>query len=467
MLSLLWCTHTLGNPNPFNSAPNTKVNIGYLDALQDSKKVLLFNMCPYPLYDFLDTTYIPLDYLEHMGAELQKKDDALFINATHKRASQALSKIVFNTHEVYFNPSSLYINHVKTYSIISNDHVLVPVTALALLWNMSEEDRFYFTSDKLYTLADYLSIDDTSITNESNHVVQLSVLDLLWDGEQCIEHKRQDIILEAHQQLPKYTALETMPPETCYLTTFVTEINSMPILTPSSTLKGQKNVSLFKAYTTALSKFNSLETVFKPTLIKGTLKYAAGALKKGDSVTILWAEKRNYYVAKDSHNREVLLPWNSVKLQESSSPPWSQVSKEQIEDYTNLKNISSTTDYLLWTDLFRQRTYVLKRVDDRKWELEKTFVCATGKINTPTPSGFFKIQYAIPYFGMDHGYRCKNAMVFFKEYMYHSIPFDRSGSYITKGQLGYKVSGGCVRLSESDSLWIYTHVPVDSTVWIQ
>ena len=54
-------------------------------------------------------------------------------------------------------------------------------------------------------------------------------------------------------------------------------------------------------------------------------------------------------------------------------------------------------------------------------------------------------------------------------YMYHSILFDKSGKYIKSGQyeLGSKASHGCVRLSEKDSAWLYTHIPVNTTVWIR
>ena len=111
---------------------------------------------------------------------------------------------------------------------------------------------------------------------------------------------------------------------------------------------------------------------------------------------------------------------------------------------------------------------MLKKQEER-WQLEKRFICSTGKNINPTPQGIYEVQYTIPFIGMDKGYRCKNALVFYRDYMFHSILFDKTGTYIKSGQydLGRKVSHGCVRLSEEDSLWLYQHIPVGSTVWIR
>ena len=75
----------------------------------------------------------------------------------------------------------------------------------------------------------------------------------------------------------------------------------------------------------------------------------------------------------------------------------------------------------------------------------------------------------MPYFGLEKNFRCKNALVFFRNYMYHSILFDKSGTYIKSGQydLGRRVSHGCIRLAEKDSAWLYQHIPVGTTVWIR
>lgn len=133
----------------------------------------------------------------------------------------------------------------------------------------------------------------------------------------------------------------------------------------------------------------------------------------------------------------------------------------------NLKGMESATEYLVWTDLARQRTYVFKgKVGE--WQLVKTLICSSGKNRSLTPRGTYKTLYQVPYFGEARGYRCKNGIVIYRDYMYHSILFDKTGKYPKESvyQLGQRRSHGCIRLSEPDSEWLYKTIPMDTTVWI-
>ena len=147
---------------------------------------------------------------------------------------------------------------------------------------------------------------------------------------------------------------------------------------------------------------------------------------------------------------------------------WQPATTMEIEDYVNLKGYESDTEYLIWTDIYRQLTYVFKG-EKNNWNLVKSMKCSTGKNKSLTPTGEFKIEYKVPYFGMDKGYRCKNALVVFRDYMYHSILFDITGKYVRSGQyqLGARVSHGCIRLSEEDSKWLYTNIPEYTKVYIE
>ncbi|ADZ84097.1 L,D-transpeptidase [Cellulosilyticum lentocellum] len=143
-------------------------------------------------------------------------------------------------------------------------------------------------------------------------------------------------------------------------------------------------------------------------------------------------------------------------------------SKVQIETYINTQNIASDTEYLVWTDLYRQTTYVLKG-SKNEWLLVKRMICSTGKNLTPTPRGFFTLKNKVPSFGQEKGYSCKNAYGFIgSTYLYHSILYDKTGSYIISGkkELGQKASHGCIRLLPEDSLWLYTNMPKGTKVWI-
>lgn len=180
------------------------------------------------------------------------------------------------------------------------------------------------------------------------------------------------------------------------------------------------------------------------------------------------SRKRNYFVVKDKKGKKFQVPYNSIHIDGDWGTLSSKPSAADIEDFVTLNQLESKTSYLLWTDIYRQRTHVLKK-QEGIWHLEKTFVCSTGKNINPTPQGLYEVQYTIPFIGMDKGYRCKNALVFYRDYMFHSILFDKTGKYIKSGQyeLGQKASHGCIRLSEEDSAWLYQHIPVGSTVWIR
>ena len=93
----------------------------------------------------------------------------------------------------------------------------------------------------------------------------------------------------------------------------------------------------------------------------------------------------------------------------------------------------------------------------------------TERDSTPTPTGTFALTYKVPSFGQNKGYCCKYAFGFIgTNYLYHSIIFDRTGTYLLegKGVLGKKASQGCIRFSAENAKWFYDHLISGSTVYI-
>lgn len=252
-----------------------------------------------------------------------------------------------------------------------------------------------------------------------------------------------------------------------YITTVIEEINEWEVPEAEEGCYGQRETAIFKQYSESIY-LNKLKTIFPSCVIEGQMLHAVGPLKEKEIVEVLRSEKHYYLLIKDEKGNQYQVPYNSVKIIGEKGARWGRATKTQIEDFATLSHVESATNYLLWTDLYRQRTYVLIK-DKGRWKLEKEFICSTGKINNPTPTGFYEVQYMIPYIGVQKGYRCKYALVFFRDYMYHSVLFDKSGQYIKSGQyeLGSKASHGCVRLTEKDSEWLYTHIPVKTKVWIR
>ena len=140
----------------------------------------------------------------------------------------------------------------------------------------------------------------------------------------------------------------------------------------------------------------------------------------------------------------------------------------QATKTVNAKKLTSKTKYLVYTSLDQQRTYIFTN-NNGNWQLIKHFICSSGKPSTPTPPGIYKLTKKVPSFGQNHGYCCKNAFGFIgTTYLYHSILFDKTGTYLLEGRgvLGKKASDGCIRLSPENSEWFYNNMLSGTTVWI-
>ena len=210
----------------------------------------------------------------------------------------------------------------------------------------------------------------------------------------------------------------------------------------------------------------NITNLFPDTRVKGTMKYAAGGFKKGETVSVKRAHSNTSYYLWDKNGKEVKVPWASVAIQKA---PVSKVlaTTEQIEAYINGKDFSSKTDYFVWTDVYRQRTYVFKG-SKNNWKLIKNFQCSTGKDTHLTPVGRYTLNVKVPSFGTNR-YRAKNAYAFIgTSYLYHSVLYDPTGSYLLSGwgSLGNKASSGCIRLSPESSVWFYKTLPIGTGIFI-
>ena len=210
----------------------------------------------------------------------------------------------------------------------------------------------------------------------------------------------------------------------------------------------------------------STNSLFPASIVQGTMKYSTNGFKKGEKVHVARASSGRSYHLINKNGKTVTVPWNSVTIHKT--PVTNQAAnKEQIEEFINSKNISSSTKYLIWTDIYRQRTYVFQG-SKNNWKLIKNFQCITGKDITPTPRGLYTLTTRVPKFGSST-YQAKNAYGFIgTTYLYHSVLYNSTGKYLlTKNNtLGYKASNGCIRLSPADSIWLYNTMPSGTRVYI-
>jgi lipoprotein-anchoring transpeptidase ErfK/SrfK len=126
----------------------------------------------------------------------------------------------------------------------------------------------------------------------------------------------------------------------------------------------------------------------------------------------------------------------------------------------------------LWikVSLERQRVYIMSGE-----ACVYTMIASTG-LDSPaddrTPEGTFHVQKERGlsfYNGREReGARYWVSWLNHGEYLFHSVPTDKSGNIISEEakKLGIKASHGCIRLSLADAKWIYEHVKVGTRVVI-
>lgn len=211
---------------------------------------------------------------------------------------------------------------------------------------------------------------------------------------------------------------------------------------------------------------DTISALFPDTRVKGIMRQASGGFAKGETVDVNQASSNRAYHLVGPGGKIISVPWNSVAIQ-SSPVTKEEASKEQIEQYINSKDFSSKTDYFVWTDIYRQRTYVFKGAKNN-WTLIRNMLSSTGKDTHLTPVGRYTLNVRVPSFGSKQ-YRAKNAYGFIgTTYLYHSVLYDPTGSYLLNGwgKLGNKASSGCIRLSPEDSEWLYKTMPIGTGIYI-
>lgn len=381
-----------------------------LGNLEKNNIVLDFNGYTVETYKVLDSYYVPVTRLKDAGLIVHFTPDTGTIQITPPAELPIISST--NTPSTFENtPFSLYQSEIwigtfKTHSIVSNGRALVPIGALRSIYDITIE------SNTLYHMTQKIPLPITAtqkqIINQTEYPLTISVTDLYWDN--AFINETFDYTLNPGETFTRPTPSSSKK----YITTIVTKADSQspqqPFSYTNNNMFGQLNETLFR-YDTRIQTLGMLADMGDPI----------------DVNTILWAE-----------------------------------------NMINSKHLSSATPYLSWTSIEKQRTYIFQGSKDN-WKLIKHFKCSTGRPGADTPKGQYKLTYKVPYFGVEKGYRCKNAFGFIgTTYLYHSVMFDKSGTYLLKGKgtLGKKASAGCIRLSVEHSEWFYNNMKSGSTVLI-
>lgn len=437
-LILIFCTMIIW---PIQAAPYLqKVYIGPMSA---SRFELEVAGKTYPIYECLGALFIPSEYVVQMP-ELEQVDTD------------------FGDMHAYLGDQPLYMDNLRTFSIQVGECTLVPLEVLYQHHEISLEGNYYCVRTLLEDYGQYLSMTDNALTNESDYPLWVSFTEVYLKDQTITQKNMEQVFLEPGGSIPRKLDEQSG----IYLSAYITQVNEWQSQRGRGGDYGQCNQAIYEQHYNYV-RLIALEKCFPPFIVKGKMNYATGPFKKGDEVEIWRSEKNSYVVIKDKNDKKYNVYGGAVTIPSETWVATPQVNTKDLEEYMNLKRMESATAYLLWTDLARQRTYVFKG-SVGKWQLEKTMICSSGKNHSLTPRGLYKTLYQVPYFGEERGFMCKHGIVIYRDYMYHSILFDKTGKYPKESvyQLGQRHSHGCIRLSEPDSQWLYENIPTHTTVWI-
>lgn len=128
--------------------------------------------------------------------------------------------------------------------------------------------------------------------------------------------------------------------------------------------------------------------------------------------------------------------------------------------------------YKILVDISDQRVYVGQWTGAGYTKLVKTFICSTGKNETPTPLGTYQAGGKAGgewYYFKDFNCYAKWAYRIVGGILFHSVVYSSSKQLrrSTVSNLGRKASHGCVRLKVEDAKWIYDNCARGTTVYIR
>ena len=140
-----------------------------------------------------------------------------------------------------------------------------------------------------------------------------------------------------------------------------------------------------------------------------------------------------------------------------------------------VKNYSSKTKYLIWVSHYTQQVSVFQGKKGN-WKLIKSFPCATGKYNTRSPRGTFRIgqkengwyyintyeEYITHYYGRNAFHTRVHRYPSGSSQNHHKFPI--ASNVYADATIGKPVSNGCVRLMDSDAYYIWKYMPAGTTV---
>ncbi|MDR2903687.1 MAG: L,D-transpeptidase family protein [Clostridiales bacterium] len=191
-----------------------------------------------------------------------------------------------------------------------------------------------------------------------------------------------------------------------------------------------------------------------------------GVFEPGTKVEILQDRSAQWYrVRKLGEEDTAWVMRASLYIPADDPPSRDLLTKTQLEQYMNLKGFESETAYFILTDIYRQLTYIFSG-EKENWSLIKTITCSTGKNESPTTRGLFKIGERGEWFYSERlGSGSMYWMRFNGSYLFHSVAMDQNRKIIDN-VIGDRRSMGCIRLELADAKWLYLTIPEKTSVFV-
>lgn len=464
--------------------------------VQKSKEGFKIGDTILPAYHCMNVSYVLVSDLKQVGGNVSwdSVTGRIVIHDLNRPISENLTfETLVGDSIGYLGRDAVYINHQEVPAIFVGGKAMIPakwIPAILIDWTITSAEAIEENQDLELEVVDPTAKDPEEIedsedieevdTIEIEEVQEVETVGLagieteekgikginIWfDGKDYIEKPFDFSQLQAGEFGYYKDHSYNDNPAYMYLGFVISKVDGLP------NIEGDKHKAWLKnpTYYTVPEGLSPqvLMTLFPDTRVKGIMKYAAGGFAKGETVNVKQASTGRSYHLINSSGKTVTVPWNSVTIQKSPVSK-EQATTQQIEAYINSKDFSSKTKYFVWTDIYRQRTYVFEG-SKNNWKLIKNFLCSTGKDIQLTPVGRYTLNVRVPYFGTKD-YRVKNAYAFIgTSYLYHSTLYNSTGTYElkhTNALLGSKASSGCIRLAPEDSVWFYKTLPIGTGIFI-
>lgn len=221
--------------------------------------------------------------------------------------------------------------------------------------------------------------------------------------------------------------------------------------------------SEIKSIQTMYYKATLNATVYAPVISKSKVTSTKVKITSGTTVTVTSRSTSECIVQLKNGKKAVVnrsnLSFNSCVY--NSKFDYSDAAKE---GFVNSKGYYSSTGYLIWISLYRQKVYLFKGTK-KHWKLFKTYPCSTGTAQDATPSGTFSLYQKAERCVFDQ-YSYADYACYFCGSALHSWLKYRANGQPVPGSLGSPASHGCVRLRTDDIYYIYHNVPMSTTIII-